>query len=494
MRRIIAYGFATFLAFVSGIAVADYTILDSTGATKTVLSFVCATTKICTAHVLIKSDGTEIGTASAPVRTDPTGTTTQPVTANAGTNLNTSLLAIESGGNLASVVTQLGAVTASPTANTLADRLKTVNTTLGSPFQAGGNIGNTAFTANAGTNLNTSLLALESGGNLAQVVTDFGAPGATACASDTASCNLNQQMQRNNQRLTTINTTLGTPFQAGGSIGNTTFAATQATAANLNATVVGTGTFATQLTGATNNINNIAGTVSLPTGAATAANQATEISSLATIATNTGAAIPAGSALIGDINVRQGGTALSATNGIFSNILQGNVVLSATNGLFANQLQGNAVLSATNGTFANLLQGNAVLSVTNPVFNRSVAGATGGGTISSAIAPATPAGVNLKASAGSIFKVFATTVQATPVYIKFYNASSAPTCGSGTPVARFMVPVAATAANGAGTNIDIGEMGAAFGTGIGYCVTGALADNDTTVITANNTLVNIVWN
>lgn len=60
-----------------------------------------------------------------------------------------------------------------------------------------------------------------------------------------------------------------------GSISNTSFAATQATAASLNATVVGTGTFATQLTGATNNINNVSGTVSLPTGAATSANQTT---------------------------------------------------------------------------------------------------------------------------------------------------------------------------------------------------------------------------
>jgi hypothetical protein len=75
----------------------------------------------------------------------------------------------------------------------------------------------------------------------------------------------------------------------------------QATASSLNATVVGTGTFATQLTGATNNINNIAGTISLPTGAATSANQATEITSLATIATNTGAPIPAGTNAIGSI-------------------------------------------------------------------------------------------------------------------------------------------------------------------------------------------------
>lgn len=63
-----------------------------------------------------------------------------------------------------------------------------------------------------------------------------------------------------------------------------TIAATvaQGTAANLNATVVGTGTFATQLTGATNNINNITGTISLPSLAATSTlqsngNQKTQI-------------------------------------------------------------------------------------------------------------------------------------------------------------------------------------------------------------------------
>lgn len=76
-------------------------------------------------------------------------------------------------------------------------------------------------TANAGTNLNTSALALETGGNLAQLVTDSGAPGATACATDTASCNFNQLFQRIAQRLTTINTTLGAaPMQAtGGTVG-----------------------------------------------------------------------------------------------------------------------------------------------------------------------------------------------------------------------------------------------------------------------------------
>jgi hypothetical protein len=64
--------------------------------------------------------------------------TSGTVTANAGTNLNTSALALESGGNLASLVTQLGAVTASPTANTISDRLKTINTTLNAPMQNSG--------------------------------------------------------------------------------------------------------------------------------------------------------------------------------------------------------------------------------------------------------------------------------------------------------------------------------------------------------------------
>ena len=52
--------------------------------------------------------------------------------------------------------------------------------------------------------------------------------------------------------VATVNTTLGSPFQAGGSIGNSSFASTQS------------GTW---------NITNVSGTVSLPTGASTAAKQ-----------------------------------------------------------------------------------------------------------------------------------------------------------------------------------------------------------------------------
>lgn len=72
------------------------------------------------------------------------------VTANAGTNLNTSALALETGGNLATILGRLPANLTVTSTRLLVDANGTV-------------------TANAGTNLNTSALALESGGNLAAV-------------------------------------------------------------------------------------------------------------------------------------------------------------------------------------------------------------------------------------------------------------------------------------------------------------------------------------
>lgn len=72
--------------------------------------------------------------------------------------------------------------------------------------------------------------------------------------------------------------TAGAAFFTSGNPGLVTLTGTntvsQATAGNLNATVVGTGTFATQAAqSGTWNITNVSGTVSLPTGASTAAKQ-----------------------------------------------------------------------------------------------------------------------------------------------------------------------------------------------------------------------------
>src|SRR5262245_66372268 len=66
------------LALTAG-ALADFAIKDGNAVLKTVKSFVCETTKICYAHVLIRSDGMEVGTVGQPLRVDTTATTDQPV-------------------------------------------------------------------------------------------------------------------------------------------------------------------------------------------------------------------------------------------------------------------------------------------------------------------------------------------------------------------------------------------------------------------------------
>jgi hypothetical protein len=96
-----------------------------------------------------------------------TGAVAGSVTANAGTNLNTSALALETGGNLATAATKLTAIDGHITA---------CNT---------GAIAGTV-TVNAGTNLNTSALALETGGNLAAAASSVSSIDGhvTKCDSD----------------------------------------------------------------------------------------------------------------------------------------------------------------------------------------------------------------------------------------------------------------------------------------------------------------------
>jgi hypothetical protein len=127
------------------------------------------------------------------------------VTANAGTNLNTSLLALEAGGNLSVLASAVsaarmqasvsGAVTASAGTN--------LNTSL-LALEAGGNLSiigaaitagrmnasvSGALTANAGTNLNTSLLALEAGGNLSIIASAVSAAHMQASVSGAVALN-----------------------------------------------------------------------------------------------------------------------------------------------------------------------------------------------------------------------------------------------------------------------------------------------------------------
>lgn len=106
-------------------------------------------------------------------------------------------------------------------------------------------------------------------------------------------------------------------------------------------------------------VNAFVTSSALPTGAATSANQTTEIGSLATIATNTGASIPAGSAVIGKVGIDQ--TTPGTTNGVQTLTGSTTAVTQAT----ASSLNATVVGAGTAGT------ANA-----NPVTVQGIAGMT----------------------------------------------------------------------------------------------------------------------
>lgn len=88
-------------------------------------------------------------------------------------------------------------------------------------------------------------------------------------------------------------------------------------------------------------------------------------------------------------------------------------------------------------------------------------------------------GANIKATAGTVWNIIASNVNAAARYVKFYNLTTAPTVGTSTPVLVITVPAGQT------VNITGGSNGIRFGTGIAIAITGAMADSDTTAVAAN---------
>jgi len=222
---------------------------------------------------------------------------------------------------------------------------------------------------------------------------------------------------------------------------------------------------------------------------ATATGTCSVVSLLKYLNSAVNSSIPAGTALIGDVNLRQGGTALSATNGIYSNLLQGNAVISATNGLYNNLLQGNAVISATNGIYANQLQGNAVLSATNPTFAAPIPTTAGGLSVYNVQPAASDNHIVIKAGAGQVYKIEAFNNSATVNYVRLYNATTGFNgCNSATNLVWQGIIPASTSGAGLSSSWD---SGMAFATGISICVTSGYAQTDTTNATASALIVNV---
>jgi hypothetical protein len=112
---------------------------------------------------------------------------------------------------------------------------------------------------------------------------------------------------------------------------------------------------------------------------------------------------------------------------------------------------------------------------------------SGGLTISKTISAATTNATSVKGSAGQLFHMSGFNNSATIAYLKLYNKATAPTVGSDTPVAVYLIP---GNTSGAGFVINI-DKGIAFATGIAFAITGGIGDSDTTAVSANVIVVNL---
>lgn len=102
------------------------------------------------------------------------------------------------------------------------------------------------------------------------------------------------------------------------------------------------------------------------------------------------------------------------------------------------------------------------------------------------IAANTTNGTSVKASAGTIGTVVLSNTTGTAAYFKLYNKASAPTVGTDTPVATYMVPANQTVVIAPG-------MGHRLSTGIAFAITANAAVADTTAVAAGSILVGLSW-
>lgn len=114
---------------------------------------------------------------------------------------------------------------------------------------------------------------------------------------------------------------------------------------------------------------------------------------------------------------------------------------------------------------------------TTPWLTSSIPATSGGTSVCYITSAASTNATNCKASAGQLYGFDLVNTTATVYYLRLYNSSSAPTCSSATGFVRTIPIPASTTGAGIARSIPVGE---AYGTGIGFCLTGGGSSTDNT--------------
>jgi len=206
------------------------------------------------------------------------------------------------------------------------------------------------------------------------------------------------------------------------------------------------------------------------------------------------AALPAGTNNIGDVDVLTLPTLANVTTvATLTNITNwGNIVDDAAftpattrlsvSGYFADETATDSVDEGDAGAARMTLDRKQIVT--------TYAHAAGGSTPYKLVSAATTNATSVKASAGTVYMITASNVNAAVRYLKLYNKASAPTVGTDVPVLTFAIPGATT---GAGTNIPIPNVGVNFGTGIAFALTTEATDAGSTGVAVSEIVVNLAY-
>jgi hypothetical protein len=151
-------------------------------------------------------------------------------------------------------------------------------------------------------------------------------------------------------------------------------------------------------------------------------------------------------------------------------------------------------LSLSGVTYAMLTNEDGSLqygTATTPMVSSLAAVTTGGCTPTSSISTAAVLETEIKATAGQLYQLVITNLDATPVFARLYNDTAANTDQTDTPVQRFIVPTQGNG-NGAGFVLPI-VVGQTYSTAITLRVTTGAADNDTGALSANEVFVSYCY-
>jgi hypothetical protein len=165
-----------------------------------------------------------------------------------------------------------------------------------------------------------------------------------------------------------------------------------------------------------------------------------------------------------------GGIANSATNGLYINILQGNAVNASGNPIFVQLTAGAASLGTVGLNAGSNLVGKVGIDQTTPGSTNAVSLVpltnAQGGNLTPVVSGALEANHVLKAAAGNLYSVYATSTTGAAGYLVCVNATSI-SAGAITPIDFIAIGAGPTTA---GINYSPGPPGA-YSTGITCAVT-----------------------